>query len=159
MKSTTTFCGNCMAVRPRGEFVRRPLPYAPNGRRFLMCWDVRGCEERASARGALYSFKRDGASVTPPGVALLAVLREAGRPVPSEYARRCVQTMLPDAAESDIARDVVHARASGLIVESCDVWQLGVGERVGGMLATMPPDGVHAKAARAAVLVVDGPTK
>lgn len=155
----TYYCGNCSATRPRDEFVRRPLHHAPQGKRFLQCWDVKGCEARASARAVLYKFRVDGyAAKTPAGMVLLALLREARAPLDCVFTERLIRLMLPDVDDRIIASDVAYARTTGLVVECVGTWRLAEGERVDALLASMPEDGPHAKAVRAALLVAPTPS-
>lgn len=136
----------------------RARPYDPNGRKFWQCYDATGCETRASAYGVLCGFRYDGcAAKTPPGMALLAVLRETKTATPSVFVEMCVRRMLPDVADGTMASEFAYARTNGLIVDDSGTWRLGEGPRVDTLMASMPADGPHARAARAAILVTKGP--
>jgi len=150
----TGFCVNCSATGHADNFTKKAIPHSTNGARGSMCVDPDRCDARARARGVLYGFRVDGyAAKTPPGCAILAILRAANAPVDSTVVEACVRIMLRDAPDGEIMRDVSHARGSGLIVERAGTWVLGEGERVAALLATMPVNGPHALAAHAALCV------
>ena len=60
-------------------------------------------------RARLDAFAHEHAGHTPPGVMLVAVLRAAGRSLPSRLVRVAVATSLPDAAPREWGRDINHA--------------------------------------------------
>jgi|DEB19_MinimDraft_3_1074340.scaffolds.fasta_scaffold126523_2 hypothetical protein len=98
-------------------------------------------------RARLDAFAHEHAGHTPPGVMLVAVLRAAGRSLPSRLVRVAVATSLPDAAPREWGRDINHALASGLVVEEGDEWRIG--PRADAI--TTPADGPHMAAARDAL--------
>lgn len=150
----TGYCAKCSAEGPSSNFTKKAIQHHPRGARAMQCVDENRCEARSRARAVLYGFRADGyAAKTPPGCAILAILRAASGPVDSTVVEACVRIMLRDATDGEIMRDVYHARGSGLIVERAGTWILGEGERVAAVLATMPFNGPHALAAHAALCV------
>lgn len=89
----------------------------------LFCADAAACDARSRAAGVLHRFRGGDGRTTTVREALTAVLRAAGRPVPSTVARACVANMLR--APDDVAwklgsaweEGVGCAIARGVVVE------------------------------------------
>lgn len=114
-----------------------------------LCVEMRRRGMRVPSWPGIHEMPAELAAVTPPGVMLLAVLREAGQYGDIRSVRRAVGITYPGTMDPQAwGRDLRHALASGLVVEHGERWALG--PRASEILATMPDDGPHAAHARVA---------
>lgn len=122
------------------------------------CVDHEACDGRVRARCCASSFAASEGRKTPPGVALVAVIVAAERPVPCGDARGAVDWMrryADDAAHArDYASDLVHARASGIIAHDLSAETLSPGPRFEAIAASVRASALHVDAARAALVCV-----
>lgn len=108
----------------------------------------------------IHQMTEELAAATPTGVMLLAVIRVAGEYAGFDEVRRAVLLTYPldesGARRKELESDIIHARASGLIVEDLvrKTWTLAAGPRVDALVGTMTDDGPHLTFAKRAWEVV-----
>lgn len=119
-----------------------------------LCVEMRRRRMPIPAWPGIHELPEEVAAATPPGMMLLAVLREADGPWEADAVRRAVMLTYPDPSvvRDAFERDIIHARASGLMTESHGgrTWALASSPRVDAILATMPTESLYAQHARVA---------
>lgn len=152
---TCGFCYFCSEVGPKDGFSMRRL--VPENKPFPGCVDHEACDGRARARYGVDHFAREYGQKTPPGVAIVAVMLAAARPVPHLLAQRAAGWMRryePDDSGRAYASDLSHAVASGIIANDRSAETYAPGPRFETIATSVRASRAHLDGARDALVVV-----